>query len=174
MAELFRHYLYYTFHSLGKYDYMAIGWVLFLSLLLMLLGAFVRRRSLSFTLLFIGLFLFFVGPPTIKAVMDRYLRAADVTVTSVKVLSYSHAAAIEGTLKNRGKIDFSRCDLVLIFHAPAHDALSSLKAYLKPYEIRIETLQFPLVVGEEKPFSLLLDGYDRQPFELTPIARCYP
>ncbi|WP_456485922.1 DUF2393 family protein [Hydrogenimonas sp.] len=174
MSELLRHYFYYTFHSMSKYDYMAIGWILFLSLLLILLGIFVRKRSISFSLLFIGLALFFAGPPIIKFFLDNYLRSAEVSITSAKTLSYSHAAAVEGIIKNSGKLDFSHCDLVLIFHAPAHNGLSAVKSFMNPYAVHIEKLGFHLPKGEKRSFSILIDGYDKTPFKLTSLARCYP
>ena len=174
MAELLRHYLYYTFHSLSRYDYMAIGWVVFLALLLMILGAFVRKKGLSYTLLFVGLILFFAGPPAIKAVMDGYLRAADVTVTSAKALHYSRAAEVEGRIKNIGKIDFSRCDLVLIFHAPAEGLWQKIASFSKPYAVRVEKIDSPLRPGQSVPFSILVEHYAKTPFDLPPIPRCYP
>ncbi|BDY12750.1 DUF2393 family protein [Hydrogenimonas cancrithermarum] len=174
MAELFKSYLYYTFHSLTKYDFMAIGWVLFLAVLLMILGAFIKRKTIAYALLFIGFLLFFAGPPAIKVAMDSYLRAAEVEVEKVKTLAYSDAAIVEGTIENRGKINFSKCDLVLIFRKPAKGGIEALSAFFKPLDIRIEPLGEALEKGSAKPFKIVVDHFSRNDFNLSVLARCYP
>ena len=173
MAEYLRHYLHYTFHSLTKYDVMALGWVLFLAFLLMILGAFVRRKSLSYFLLLIGLSLLFAGPPAIKIAMDHYLRAAKVTVTNVKPLHYSHALLIEGDLTNEGRSDFSACDLVASIDT--HTSKKGFASLWNPERVFIQRIPGPIVKGETKPFRIIVDRFRSDgDVNASVTARCYP
>ncbi len=174
MTELLRHYLLYSFHSLTKYDYMAIGWILFLAILLMVLGAFIKRRSLSYSLLFFGLFLLFFGPPVIKMAMDLYLRAATVTIEKVKPLNFSRSLIVEGTIENSGRIDFSSCDIVLSVYRP-NGLLKEWSAVLKPHRVDIEHFEMPLERGMAKPFKIIVDHFsNKDDFNVSVRARCYP
>ncbi len=174
MAEFLRSYLSYTLHSLTKYDYLAIGWILFLAFLLLILAAVVKRRTLSYTLLLFALALLFVGPPVVKGVMDRYLRAADLHLTQTKVLRYSRSLVVEGEVKNVGRLDFSRCDLALVIYRPSSNFLKETAAILKPIAVHIEPLDTPIATKESKPFRIIVDHFNTRDFNLTVQPRCYP
>ena len=174
MGELLRYELLYSIHSLTKYDIMAIGWVVFLAFLLMFLGAFLRRRALSYFLLFLGLVLLFLGPPAIKMAMDSYIRNAEVEVQSVKKLRFSPALILSGEVTNRGKVDFSSCDLVLSVYRP-DSLLGSRAAIFKPLRVEIAHLKEPILRGETKPFRITVDPFTvGNDFNVTVRARCYP
>jgi hypothetical protein len=174
MADLLKHYLLYSFHSMTKYDYMAIGWVLFLSILFLILAAFVRRRGATYFLLFLGLVLLFFGPPMIKVALDNFIRAAEVETTKVKPLKYSRSLLLEGNLTNRGRIDFSSCDLVVSLYRP-NTPLKEWAAYLKPFRVAVVAIEAPLTRGETKPFRVLVDDFRVEgDFNATLFARCYP
>ena len=174
MAELLRYYLYYTFHSLTKYDFMAVGWLFFLSILLMLLGAFIKKRGIAYTFLFFGLLILFVGIPGIKYLLDQYIRASEVTLSKTKVLKFTPTAIIEGSLKNVGKIPYSKCDIVFVFQRPANNPLLQLKSLFHPQKIYFFTLQGPIAPGEAKPFEATVDDFHIKTFNLRTYARCYP
>ncbi|WP_457596570.1 DUF2393 family protein [Hydrogenimonas sp.] len=174
MAELLRHYFHYTLHSLTKYDYMALGWVLFLALLLIVLALFLKRRGAAYFLLFLGLCTLFFGPLAIKMAMDRFIRSAQVEEVTLKPLKFSRALLVEGELRNTGRIDYSRCDLVVSLYRPG-TGLGAWAGYLKPFQVEIFEERGPLLPGETKPFRVLVDGFqNRGDFNATIIARCYP
>lgn len=174
MAEILRHYLHYTFHSLTKYDYMAVGWILFLGLLLIVLALFIKRKSFKYFLLFVGLFLLFFGPPLIKYAMDRYIRSADVLVTKIKPLNYTRSLIVEGNLSNSGRIDYSACDLVISLYRP-RGALKEMAAFLKPLKVHIEHFELPLERGASKPFKIIVDHVsNKKDINVSVQARCYP
>ncbi|WP_236579127.1 DUF2393 family protein [Hydrogenimonas urashimensis] len=174
MTELLKHYLFYTFHSMTKFDVMAIGWILFLALLLVILAIFTKKRSFSYFLLFLGLLLLFIGPPAIKFAMDGYMRAADVTIERIKTLNYSHSLVVEGTVKNSGKIDFSSCDLLVLVYRPTKP-LGRWAAYLKPLKVHAEHFGTFLERGASKPFRIIVDHFRKSDdFNVTVQARCYP
>jgi hypothetical protein len=176
MKELFQNYLYHAFHAMTKFDYMALGWVLFLSLLTIVLAAFIRHRGLSHFLLFLGFTLFFMGPPALKVTLDRYIRAADVNVTEYKALHYTHALLVKGTITNRGKVDYSHCDLVVVVRHIEHNPIKAYIAKIKPSFVAIKNWDGPLPVGDTQPFRILADGFNDKngDFNLTIIPRCYP
>ncbi|WP_456381725.1 DUF2393 family protein [Hydrogenimonas sp.] len=174
MTEILRHYLHYSFHSLTKYDYMAIGWILFLAFLLIVLALLIRKRILAYFLLFLGLFLLFAGPPAIKFVMDGYLRAVKLEIEKIKPLRYSRALIVEGTLQNRGKIDYSSCDLVLSVYRP-DTFMKRAAAFFKPSKVKIVHYGRSLERKESKPFRIIVDHFNnRSDFNVTVQARCYP
>jgi len=174
MAEYLRSYIYYSFDSLTKYDYMAIGWILFLALLLLILAAVVKKRVLSYLSLLAGLLLLFAGPPTVKSVLDGYLREADIEVERVKRLNYSSSLIIEGEIKNVSELDFSHCDLAVSIYRPASNVLDHAAAVLKPITVKIERMDSPIARSETKPFRIIVDHFSTQEFNLTVQPRCYP
>ncbi len=174
MAEYLRSYILYSLHSLTKYDYMAIGWILFLALLLLVLAAIVKRRTLSYTLLFLGLSLLFVGPVAVKGIMDRYLRAAEAKAEEAKLLTYSRSLLIEGSIKNSGDLDFGRCDLAILIYRPGDNFLKKIAARLRPIRTEIKPLDFRLAKGESKPFRIIVDHFNTHDFNLSLQPRCYP
>ncbi len=174
MAEYLRSFIYYTFDSLTKYDYMAIGWILFLALLLLILAAIVKKRALSYLSLFMGVLLLFAGPAAVKSIMDSYLRKADIQVESTKRLNYSSSLIIEGKIKNDSELDFSRCDLAVSIYRPAYNFLDRAAAVLKPIAVKIERTDFPIARNETKPFRIIVDHFSTQEFNLTVQPRCYP
>ncbi len=174
MAEYLRSYIYYTFHSLTKYDYLAIGWILFLALLLLILAAIVKKRALSYLSLLTGVLLLFAGPVAVKITMDGYLRRAAVQVESVKRLNYSDSLIIEGKIENGSRLDFSHCDLAVSVYRPSSNFLERTAAVLKPVTVRIEHLESPLERNGTKPFRIIVDHFTTQEFNLTVQPRCYP
>ncbi len=174
MAEYLRSYIYYTFHSLTKYDYMAIGWILFLAFLLLILAAVIKKKGLSYLFLLTGVVLLFAGPVAVKSIMDSYLRKAEAAVESTKSLSYSNSIIIEGSLKNDSELDFSHCDLAVLIYRPADNFLKRTAAILKPIAVRIEHLDFPVTHNNSKPFRIIVDHFSTQEFNLTVQPRCYP
>ncbi len=175
MGELLRHYLLYSLHSLTKYDIMAMGWIVFLAFLLMFLGAFLRRKAMSYFLLFLGLTLLFFGPPAIKVAMDGYIRHAEVEVQSVKRLRFSPTLIVAGEVTNRGKVDFSSCDLVLSVYRP-DTPLGIWAATLKPVRVEFAHLEEPIGRSEAKPFRITVDPFTVRDddYNVTVRARCYP
>ncbi len=174
MAEYLRSYIYYTFHSLTKYDYMAIGWILFLAFLLLILAAVTKKRALSYLSLLAGVLLLFAGPVAVKIIMDGYLRRAAVHVESVKRLNYSDSLIIEGRIENGSRLDFSRCDLAVSVYRPSSNFLERTAAVLKPVTVRIEHLDSPLERSGTKTFRIIVDHFTTQEFNLTVQPRCYP
>jgi hypothetical protein len=174
MAELLRHYLYYFFHSMEKLDYAAIGWSIFLSFLIMILGATLKKRGLSYFFLFLGMLTLFFAPPALKILLDDYLRKSVVTIDRVKRLVYSHALLVEGTIRNAGKVDFSRCDLVLSVYRP-NKTLGAWTPWIKPLRVAIRPFDKPLTKGEDQPFKIIVDDFPAlQDFNVSLIGRCYP
>ncbi len=174
MAEYLRSYIYYTFDSLTKYDYLAIGWILFLAFLLLILGAVAKKRALSYLSLLSGVLLLFAGPPAVKVIMDGYLRKAEAQIEKIKHLKYSGSLIIEGNLKNHSKLDFSRCDLAVSIYRPSSNFLERTAALLKPIRVEIEHIDSPLERNETKPFRIIVDHFTTQEFNLTVQPRCYP
>ena len=174
MTDLLRHYLFYTFHSFTKYDYMAIGWILFLAILLLILSIFVKRKSFSYFLLFLGLILLFVGPPLIKTALDGFIRQASIDVGRSKALRFSHSLIIEGNITNRGKIDYSSCDLIVSLYRP-NTVWKEWRALIDPEKIHIEHFKTSLERGVTKPFKIIVDDFsNRNDFNVSVRARCYP
>ena len=174
MAELLRYYLYYSIHSLTRYDYMALGWVIFLALLLLILALFVKRRGAAYSLLFLGMVLLFFGPPLIKIAMDRFIRAASAETSVIKPLKFSHALLLEGNVTNLSRSDFGSCDLVVSIYRP-DTPLKSWAAWLKPVRVYIQPDLFALRPHETKPFKIIVDHFTTKgDFNVTVIPRCYP
>jgi len=131
MAEFLRSYIIYAFHSLTKYDAFAIGWVIFLAILLLVLAAFIKKHSLQYVILLLSILLLFLGPVGAKLVLDNYLRKADITITKAKPLKYTDSIIITGTITNESRLPFKKCDIALLFVKPANNTLKKIANTLK-------------------------------------------
>jgi len=174
MAEFLRSYILYTFHSLTKYDALAIGWVIFLAILLLVLAAFIKRTSLQYFILFLAIILLFLGPFGTKIVMDNFLRRADVKIIEAKPLKYSKSVIINGTITNESRIPFKKCDIAILFIKPADNILKKVANTLKPKLTYIWDMNSTLDIKETKQFKIIVDSFNMKEFNLTIQPRCYP
>jgi len=131
MAEFLRSYILYSFYSLTKYDAFAIGWVIFLAILLLTLAAFIKKHSLQYIILFLSILLLFLGPIGTKLVLDNYLRKADITLIKAKPLKYTDSVIVTGTITNNSRLPFQKCDIALLFVKPADNTFKKIANMLK-------------------------------------------
>ena len=174
MAEFLRSYIIYAFHSLTKYDAFAIGWVIFLAILLLVLAVFIKRHSIQYIVLSLSILLLFLGPVGTKFVMDNYLRKADVVINEAKVLKYSDSVIVVGTITNKSRLLFKKCDIALLFVKPADNILKKAANILKPKYIYIWDMNTSLEKKETKQFKIIVDSFKMKDFNLTVQPRCYP
>jgi len=175
MAEFLRSYLFYVFHSLTKYDVVAIGWVIFLAILLLVLAAFIKKHSLQYIILFLSILLLFFGPVGTKLVLDNYLRKADITIIKAKPLKYSNSVIVTGTITNNSRLHFKKCDIALLFTKPSSgNILEKITNTLKPIHTFIWDMNSTLAKKETKQFKIIVDSFMMKDFNLTAQSRCYP
>jgi len=174
MAEFLKSYIFYTFHSFTKYDILAIGWIVFLAILLFLLAAFIKRVSLQYFILFLAILVLFLGPIGTKVVMDNFLRQADVKISKTKPLKYSKSIIINGTITNTSRVPFQKCDIALLFVKPSDNTLKKVVNILKPKLTYIWDMNSTLDIKETKEFRIVVDSFDMKEFNLTVQPRCYP
>ncbi|WOE69689.1 DUF2393 family protein [Hydrogenimonas thermophila] len=175
MAEFIRSYLFYVFHSLTKYDIVAIGWVIFLAILLLVLAAFIKRHSLQYFILFLSILLLFFGPVGTKLVLDNYLRKADITINKVKALKYSNSVIVTGTITNSSRLPFKKCDIALLFTKPSNNnIMKKVTNTLKPLHTFVWDMNTTLEKKETKQFKIIVDSFKIKDFNLTVQPRCYP
>jgi len=174
MAEFLRSYLLYVSHSLTKYDAVAIGWVIFLSILLLVLSAFIKRHSLQYVILFLSILLLLFGPVGTKIVLDNYLRRADIAIIEAKPLKYSNSIIIKGTITNNSRLPFKKCDIALLFIKPAENILKKISNTLKPKLTYVWEMNSSLPKKETKQFKIIVDSFNMKEFNLTVQSRCYP
>ncbi len=175
ITEYFKSYLLYTLHSLTKYDLFAIGWVMFLALLLFTLALVIKRQGVRYTIIFFALFLMLGGPITAKYLLDDYLRSATVTIDKTRQLTYSHALIVSGKITNTSHAPFRKCDLVLLFTPQKGTPIQShLPPPLKLSFLYIWSMNEPLFPSETKHYKIIVDSLEVKDFDLTVQPRCYP
>ncbi len=176
MAEFLRSYLFYVFNSLTKYDVVAIGWVIFLAILLLILAAFLKRQGLQYLVLFLSILLLFFGPVGTKVVLDNFLRNANIVISKVKPLKYSNSTIVAGTITNNSRIPFKNCQIALLFTKKNNDdnIIKKVVNSLKPIHTFIWDMNSTLEKKESKQFKIIVDSFSREDFNLTIQPRCYP
>jgi len=174
ITDYFKSYLLYTLHSLTKYDLFAIGWVIFLALLLFTLALFIKRQGVRYTIIFFALFLMIGGPITLKTLLDGYLRKAVVTVDQSTPLTYSHALIVTGKITNQSRAPFTTCDLVLLFTKNHNDQTLPLPIPFTLSSFYIWSMNEPLTPNQTKHYKIIVDSFEMKDFHLTVQPRCYP
>ena len=174
MAEFLRSYIFYTFNSLTKYDAAAIGWVIFLAILLLVLAAFIKKHSLQYIILFLAILLLFLGPFGTKVVLDNYLRNSDITLIKAKPLKYTDSVIVTGEITNSSRLPFQKCDIALLFIKPADNAFKKIANTLKAKKSFIWEMNSTLEKKETKQFKIIVDSFNMKEFNLTIQPRCYP
>jgi len=174
MAEFLRSYIFYIFNSLTKYDAAAIGWVIFLAVLLLVLAAFIKKQSLQYIILFLAILLLFLGPIGTKVVLDNYLRKADITITETKSLNFTDSVIITGSITNSSRLPFKKCDIAFLFVKPANNMLKQFANTLKTKKSFVWELNTTLERKETKQFKIIIDSFKMREFNLTVQSRCYP
>jgi len=174
MAEFLRSYIFYIFSSLTKYDAVAIGWVVFLAILLLVLAAFVKKHNLQYIVLLLAILLLFLGPVGVKVVLDNYLRRADITLVKAKSLKYANSVIVAGTITNSSRLPFKKCDIALLFVKPADDEFRKVINMLKAKKSFIWEMDLALEKKETRQFNIIVDSFRMKEFNLTIQPRCYP
>lgn len=174
MAEFLRSYIFYILNSLTKYDAVAVGWVIFLAILLLILAAFVKKHSLQYIILFLAILLLFLGPVGTKVVLDNYLRKANITLIKAKSLKYANSVIVAGTITNNSRMPFQKCDIALLFVKPADNAFKKITNMLKAKKSFIWEMNSTLEKKETKQFKIIVDSFKMKEFNLTIQPRCYP
>jgi len=174
MTEFLRSYIFYIFNSLTKYDAAAIGWVIFLAILLLVLAAFIKKHNLQYIILFLAILLLFLGPIGTKVVLDNYLRKADITIIETKPLKYTNSIIVTGTITNKSRLSFKKCDIAFLFVKPANNRLKQIANTLKAKKSFIWEMNSMLEKKETKQFKIIVDSFKMREFNLTVQSRCYP
>lgn len=161
--------------ALTIYDYLALTLLLLLFLLCIVLAIFARNRAgLAVFFALIAFTLLVAGPFGVKIALDSIIRSNSIEITNVQKLNFSDALVIDGTLTNKGKVNFSKCDIkVSVVKEYANQYLQML-FNLKPIMTKKHTVE-GIEIAQSVQFNIVIDQFTlNDGFITNAKGECYP
>ena len=146
--------------SLGIYDYLGLGAVVLVFLLLFLFSILLRKRFILATIIgFIGVFILLFGPFVSKYVLDMTVRASTIEELVVKKLQFTDGMLITGKIKNIGKITFDECTIKVKVTLVSKNYFKNLKYQFKPYKHYNYDREVNIEPNGLEDFRILVDDF---------------
>jgi len=164
-------------HHLTVYEYIAFGWVLFLFTTLLILSVMIANKKPFFSLLLIlfNFTLLSLSPILIKIFMEKTVKRAEVRILKQEYLRFGKSVIVEGTVTNKGKIDFRECEIKGKIVKIGSNSLKNLLYLLKPLKRKKIFLKKKLQKGKSLEFRLVFNDFKRskKDYNVTVDAECY-
>lgn len=160
-------------HTLGLYDYLLFGGILFFFLLFLILAILVRHKlALAISFVVFG-FLMLVTAPIQYMLLHKYLYKHTLTLTTVQDLSFSEALLIRGDINNTSSMPLKECTLYIgISQTSPIKILNKLYPYT-PFRIQKLKLEETILPHESKDFKLLVEPFSYpKRFQVTARGVC--
>jgi len=158
------------------YDYIAIGWFIFVLLLLFVLILLLARKKpkLAAWLALLSTILIIVAPFGIKYFLDQSVRKVEVLTQKVVKLNFANSLVVSGKIINEGNVDFHSCkiDAKVIRYDPNKFkfAINSLK----PIRSISKIIDKNLTIGDTIPFKMVFENFNyKGDFNITLEGVCY-
>jgi len=157
------------------YDYLGLALLFLLFLLCILLAIFAKNKAgLALFFALIAFSLLIAGPFGIKIAFDSIIRANTIEINSIQKLNFSDALVIDGTVTNRGKVDFSKCDIKVFITKEHSNNYLQMLYNLKPIMTHKHTVE-EIKILESVSFNIVIDNFKLENgFIVTAKGECYP
>lgn len=161
--------------SLTMYDYLGFAILLLVFILFIVLAILARNRI--GTALFFSLFAFMLliaGPFGVKFGFDQLIRKNSVGVEDYKKLVYSDSVTVDLNITNKGKIDFSKCEVKVFAVKDVKNSYLQHLYNLKPLARSTKVIE-DIQIGQTKEFKSVIDNFTKQDgFNIRAKGECYP
>lgn len=146
-------------HTLGMYDYILFGSVVFLFFFFLIMAIVVRQRlGLALSFVIFGFSLLMFGPTVGYIELHKYLYKHTLTLSSYKKLHFTDAVVIHALLKNDSQFDFKEC----VINAKALKVTpNKYKNYilkLKPFQ-KMSMIEKDIKKGEVREIKMLMEPF---------------
>ena len=156
------------------YDYILFGAVGVLFILFLILAILLRRKvGLSVFSVLIAFLILILAPTLGYKMMHQFLYKNEVHITKIKKLEFTDALLVEGTLKNKSKMDFLTCNIQANAYKVTGKSIPDMIYPFKPFKkayLKLDTIIKP---SETKKFKLFLEPFHySKEYNLSIGANC--
>lgn len=146
-------------HTLTPYDFLYLGAVFLLFVLLILVTLLLRHKmTLALIVLLVALLDISLGPTLGFGLFHSYMFKNSIEITKAKRLKFVEAVVIEGKLKNESDFDFKRCKVIAKIYKDTHNKYKNLILKLKPItKSELELKDIPK--GADASFKFLIEPF---------------
>ncbi len=164
------------FQNLTLYDYIGIGIVGIVFLLLFILSLILlfKKPFLGFLIFLLSFLILPFGIFGIKDFLNQTLRKSEFVIKKAKPLHFSNSLLIEAQIRNLSKIDFRQCFIQLKIIKKSNSKLKNFLFTLKPLQIKTIYLYKPIPKNSSYILKKILDNvtYNKNEKLISEIA-CY-
>lgn len=164
--------------NLTIYDQLAFGALGLTFILFLILMVVFKNTLLRIFMALLTVMVLIVGPFGVKFALDSIIRKVEVKVSETKRLTFANTLVISGTLKNSGKIDYTKCKISAnVINKIDNVYLKYITLYLTPKYKAYESVDLkglPLKVGEDMVFRVTIENFlPTEDFEVDVRGVCY-
>jgi len=160
--------------SLGMYDYIGLGVVFLLFLLLFFISIMARKKPIVATIIgFMSLVILFFGPLISKIALDMSVRKSEILELKTKQLQYVNSLLVNAKIKNRGLVTFNECDIKIKIIKKSNNKIKAIKYRLKPLKKYTYNKKVNLAPSSQVPIKIIIDDFKvKLPYELKITSQC--
>jgi hypothetical protein len=155
------------------YDYLAHGIVLILFFLLFAVSIIARKKILvAILIFFIAVLVLVFGPFVAKMAIDNTVRASKVSDLTYKQLIYIDDVIVKGKIHNRGKINFTQCEVDMSIIKPEENEYKQMLSDLKPIKKYRFVVNEKIKQNESYDFDFTITKFQIQKYKLKAQSKC--
>ncbi len=141
-------------------DYIAFAWLVLLFFVFLFLAILLARGRplLAMIIVILDLALLGGGPFGIKYILDSKIRDVETKLETIKQLTYSDTLILQGTLQNRGKVNFNWCKVHLNIYPKQKNGAIYKILPIKSLHERSITIETPPKKSELVTFELVWEN----------------
>lgn len=164
------------FKHLGLYDYIGLGVVgtVFLLLFILSLILLFKKPFLGFVFFVLSLMVLPFGVYGVQTLLNKTVRKSEFQIIKLKPLHFSKSLLIEAKIKNLSKTNFKMCLIRLKIIKKSNSKLKRFLYTLKPLAIKTIYIQESIQKGSSYTLKKILDSviYSNSD-EMTAKMDCY-
>ncbi len=164
------------FKHLGPYDYMGLGVVGIVFLLLFILSLILlfKKPFLGFIFFILSLMILPFGIYGVYTLSNKTIRKSEFQIKKIKPLHFSKSLLIEARIKNLSKSNFKMCLIHLKIVKKSNSKLKKFLYKLKPLAIKTIYIYKSIQKGSSYTLKKILDNviYSNSD-EITAKMDCY-
>lgn len=155
------------------YDFMLFGSSFVLFIILIILGIFLRQKTVIAVLIVLLSFGILLLAPTLGYIeMHKYLYKHKIELTSEKKLSFNKAIVVKGLLTNESKRFFKKC---IIRASAIRVSPNEFKSYIYSFKpiVTSKITEQNIDINESREFKIIVEPYDYLgDYNITIGAKC--
>jgi hypothetical protein len=146
-------------HALSKFDYLLLGGIVIIFLIILILGIVLRKKNTLSIFLVIFSFIFLLSAPIAGYFkMHELLYKHTINIKSQKKLTFSKAVVIYGTIINESKLNFKSCTIKASIFKKDSNKIKNFLYQLKPFKKRSVT-EKNISKKQTRKFKIIIEPF---------------